>query len=251
MWALTFLLGVWNFGNAQEKLSTWLCCAWSLSCVQLWDPMDYSPPVSSVHGDSPGKNTGVGCHFLPHRIFPPRDLTHISCTGRRILYHWTTWQAHQVPHALTIHNHLSPRTHQSLEVASVIIPIVQMRKPRLSEVKYLTQGHPVSKWQSEIHTRSGGWNYCSESRCGPLSPGEKNHPSQWGQSLGPHLGADALRCHLWLYQVRDCCAANLRPKKSPEKQKQLTSRTLDGESSKISQQKVWMLHFMVVCAKHV
>ena len=26
--------------------------------------MDYSPPGSSVHGDSPGKNTGVGCHFL-------------------------------------------------------------------------------------------------------------------------------------------------------------------------------------------
>ena len=26
--------------------------------------MDCSPPGSSVHGDSPGKNTGVGCHFL-------------------------------------------------------------------------------------------------------------------------------------------------------------------------------------------
>ena len=25
--------------------------------------MDCSPPGSSVHGDSPGKNTGVGCHF--------------------------------------------------------------------------------------------------------------------------------------------------------------------------------------------
>ena len=28
------------------------------------DPTDCSPPGSSVHGDSPGKNTGVGCHFL-------------------------------------------------------------------------------------------------------------------------------------------------------------------------------------------
>ena len=26
--------------------------------------MDCSPPGSSVHGDSPGKNTGVGCHAL-------------------------------------------------------------------------------------------------------------------------------------------------------------------------------------------
>ena len=30
------------------------------SCLALCDPMDYSPPGCSVHGDSPGKNTGVG-----------------------------------------------------------------------------------------------------------------------------------------------------------------------------------------------
>ena len=34
------------------------------SCPTLCDPMDCSPPGSSVHEDSPGKNTGVGCHFL-------------------------------------------------------------------------------------------------------------------------------------------------------------------------------------------
>ena len=33
--------------------------------------MDGSPPGSSVHGDSPGKNTGVGCHALLQGIFPP------------------------------------------------------------------------------------------------------------------------------------------------------------------------------------
>jgi len=32
--------------------------------------MDCSPPGSSVHGDSPGKNTGVGCHALLQGIFP-------------------------------------------------------------------------------------------------------------------------------------------------------------------------------------
>ena len=31
--------------------------------------MDCSPPCSSVLGDSPGKNTGVGCHALFQRIF--------------------------------------------------------------------------------------------------------------------------------------------------------------------------------------
>ena len=33
------------------------------SCPTLCDPMDGSPPGSPVP-DSPGKNTGVGCHFL-------------------------------------------------------------------------------------------------------------------------------------------------------------------------------------------
>ena len=30
-------------------------------CLTLCDPMDCNPPGSSAHGDSPGKNTGVGC----------------------------------------------------------------------------------------------------------------------------------------------------------------------------------------------
>ena len=30
-------------------------------CLTLCDPMDCSPPGSSVHGDSPGKDTAVGC----------------------------------------------------------------------------------------------------------------------------------------------------------------------------------------------
>ena len=34
------------------------------SCPTLFDPRDGSPPSSPVPGDSPGKNTGVGCHFL-------------------------------------------------------------------------------------------------------------------------------------------------------------------------------------------
>ena len=46
-----------------------LCLVASLRPT-LWDPLDCSPPGSSVHGDSPGKNTGVGCHALLQGIFP-------------------------------------------------------------------------------------------------------------------------------------------------------------------------------------
>ena len=39
------------------------------SCPTLCDTMDCSPPGSSVHGTSPGRNTGVGCHALLQEIF--------------------------------------------------------------------------------------------------------------------------------------------------------------------------------------
>ena len=38
-------------------------------CPILRDPMDCNLPGSSVHRDSPGKNTGVGCHALLQGIF--------------------------------------------------------------------------------------------------------------------------------------------------------------------------------------
>ena len=34
------------------------------SCLTLCDPIDGSPSGSPRPWDSPGKNTGVGCHFL-------------------------------------------------------------------------------------------------------------------------------------------------------------------------------------------
>ena len=39
-------------------------CLVTPSCPTLCNPMDCNPPGSSVHWDSPGKSTGVGCHAL-------------------------------------------------------------------------------------------------------------------------------------------------------------------------------------------
>ena len=45
------------------------------SCLTLCDPMDCSPPGSSVQQDFPGKNTGVGCHGdLPGPGIKPTSL---------------------------------------------------------------------------------------------------------------------------------------------------------------------------------
>ena len=52
--------------------------------------MDCSPPGPSVHGDSLGKNTGLGCYFLLQGILSTQESNHISYLGRQILHHWDT-----------------------------------------------------------------------------------------------------------------------------------------------------------------
>ena len=57
------------------------------SCLTLCNPMDCSTPGSPVHEDSPGKNTGVGCHFLLQGIFPTQGSNPGLLHCRQILYH--------------------------------------------------------------------------------------------------------------------------------------------------------------------
>ena len=64
-----------------------LCFASPLSHVQLFvTPVDCCPPGSSVHGDSPGKNTGVGCLALLQGIFPTQGSNPGLPNFRWILY---------------------------------------------------------------------------------------------------------------------------------------------------------------------
>ena len=55
--------------------------------------MDCSPPGSSVLGDSPGKNTEVGCRALLQGISPLRDRTQ-SLNG---LLHWQAYSLSLAP----------------------------------------------------------------------------------------------------------------------------------------------------------
>jgi len=48
--------------------------------------MDYGPPGSSVYGDSPGKNTGMGCHALLQGIFPTQGSNPGLLHCRQILH---------------------------------------------------------------------------------------------------------------------------------------------------------------------
>ena len=56
-------------------------------CLTLCDLMDCSLPGFSVHGDSPGENTGVGCLSLLQRIFLTQRVNLGLLYCRPILYH--------------------------------------------------------------------------------------------------------------------------------------------------------------------
>ena len=64
-----------------------LCTAVLKSRVWPCDPVHCSPPGCSVHGDSPGKNTGVGCQALLQAIFPTQGSNPGLPHRRWILYH--------------------------------------------------------------------------------------------------------------------------------------------------------------------
>ena len=68
-------------------------CSDTHSCVMFCDPMDCSPPGSSVHGIFQAR--------IPEWVDisssrgPPqsRDQIHVSWIGRQVPYHWDTWEA--------------------------------------------------------------------------------------------------------------------------------------------------------------
>ena len=88
------------------------------SCLTLCDPTDCGPPGSSVHGDSTGKHTGVGCHFLLQGIFPTQGLN---------------------PHLLNL-----------LHWQAGSLPLVPPQKPRVSsQESYFSREIPKrSRWSS-------------------------------------------------------------------------------------------------------
>ena len=63
-------------------------CLVAQSCLTLCNPVDCSPPGSLVHGDSPHKNTGVGCHDLLQGIFLTQGLNLGLLHCWWILYHY-------------------------------------------------------------------------------------------------------------------------------------------------------------------
>ena len=73
-----------------------MCCA-VLSCSVVPDSLQpqSSPSGYSAHGDSPGKNTEVGCHALLQGIFPTQGPKLVSRSAGGSVIVLATREAHK------------------------------------------------------------------------------------------------------------------------------------------------------------
>ena len=93
-----------NYLQDTQLISHWMCvcvCVCVHACAQLCptlcDPMDCSPPGSSVHGILQTRVLEWSTISYWRRSSLPRDRIHrvscISCLGRWVLYHCAPWEA--------------------------------------------------------------------------------------------------------------------------------------------------------------
>ena len=69
-----------------------VCLFFNKPCLTLCDPMDCSPPGSTVHGIFQAIILEWVAISSSRRYSWPRDQTHVSYIGKQILYHWATWE---------------------------------------------------------------------------------------------------------------------------------------------------------------
>ena len=87
-------------------------CLVAQSCPVVCDPVDCNPPGFSVHMDSLGKNTRVGCHALLQGIFPTQELNQ-----GLLHYRWILQQLSHQGSPWTHCHHLILRTLSNLAKA--------------------------------------------------------------------------------------------------------------------------------------
>ena len=91
-----------------HKVLKWHVCVCALLCLILCDPMDCSPPGSSVYGISQARLLVWVAIYSSRGSSQSRYRTHvsrISCMSKQILYHCATWETHKVAYE-DVHNRL-------------------------------------------------------------------------------------------------------------------------------------------------
>ena len=99
--------------------------AWSLVFNSLRSPV-CRPPDSFIHGISQARILEWVAISFSRWSSQPRDRTCVSYIGRRVLYHWTTWEALPTLVAKANWPHLCPFSYWlscSQELLFIIIPL--------------------------------------------------------------------------------------------------------------------------------
>ena len=77
-------------------------CSVMKSCLTLCDPMDCSPPGSSVRGILEARLLEWVAMPSSRGSSRPRNRTYVSRTGRQILYHCAAWEAPVLSRVLSL-----------------------------------------------------------------------------------------------------------------------------------------------------
>ena len=118
-----------------EQLKFPHVCSVVQPCLTLRDSMNCNSPGSSVHGIFQARILEWVAISYSRGSSWPRNWTHISCTGRQILYHWDTWEA----------------SHASMEINKYISSYHLKKKKKIST----TEADVVRKPVSEDHIFPG------------------------------------------------------------------------------------------------
>ena len=126
------------------------------TCMTLCNLMDYRPPSSSVHGDSPDKNTEVGCHALLQGIFPTQGSNPGFPHCRWILYHLSHqrvaqeyWNRQPIPFPGDLPNpRIEPGSH-ALQTLLAELP----GKPNISLTPVQALVHPMNIYYSKYYRK--------------------------------------------------------------------------------------------------
>ena len=124
-------------------------------CPTLWDPMDCSPPCSSVHGIFQARNIGVGCHFLLQGIFPTQGSNlHLLCL--------LCWLVDSSPLTSLCTNRNRPSSgwlcpQRQWLAACPMSPTISLQRTLLRQL-LCSHGDLILIFQGSVDGRTGAWD---------------------------------------------------------------------------------------------
>ena len=111
------------------------------SCPTLSDPMDCSPPGSSVLEIFQARILEQVTISYSRESSSPREQTHVFCTGRQILYHYATWEAHGYQNSPLIFG--ASLALWATVVAQAVTNLPAMQETRVRKIPGEGNGNPL------------------------------------------------------------------------------------------------------------